>query len=150
MIEMRYFDRANEMINLMKADDEYSACLPKIFRGDIEFASGNIEKAKKIWSDIDINNHKSQYEVGERFNRINEYEKAIQCFENSFAAAKKPRDLSAVYSLAFLYTKLGQYQNAIMAWQRIIDVLATDYSTVDGSTVDWPKNEIEKLKLKMC
>ncbi|MEA4833054.1 MAG: helix-turn-helix domain-containing protein [Oscillospiraceae bacterium] len=149
MIEMRYFDRAEEIINLMKTDDEYSACLPDIFRGDIAFAEGNLNKAVTIWSGIDSTNHKAQYEIGERFNRINEYEKAIVCFDNSFKAVKAPRDLSAVYSLAFLYAKLGQYQKAIDSWQCILDVLRSDYNTIEGETVEWPKQEIEKLKAKL-
>ena len=130
----------------MKADDEYSTCLPEIYKGDIECARGNIDQAKEIWNKIDKKNHKAQYELGERFNRVNDYEKVIECFNNSFATAKVPRDLSALYSLAFLYTKLKEYRKAIDMWQLIIDVLASDWNTTDGETVAWPKAEIEKLK----
>lgn len=121
-IDMRYFERAIEMLDKLK-DIEKSSVLD-IFRGDIEFARGNIEAAKFIWNSIDKADQSNQYEVGERFNRMCEYDKAIECFENSFAAATIPRILSSTYSLAFLYTKLGKYQNAIDMWQRILDVQA--------------------------
>jgi hypothetical protein len=54
-----------------------------------------------------------------------------------------------MYSLAFLYTKLKQHQKAIDIWQLILDVLASDWNTTDGETVNWPKSEIEKLKAMM-
>lgn len=149
MIEMRYFDKAEEMIGFLKPSDDYSACSPEIFRGDIEFAKGNIEKAKMIWSNVSTENHKGQYEVGERFNKICDYEKAIECYENSFRTAKIPRDISALYSLAFLYDKLGSYKSAIDKWEKIIDVLASDYNITEGETIDWPKREIAKLKLQL-
>lgn len=146
MIEMHYFEKASEYITNMQCNDEYSLCLPKVFKGDIEYAKGNSEKAYFIWDSIDEENHKGQYEAGERFNRANEYEKAIKCYKNSFACSKTPRDLSAMYSLAFLYKKLGQYQNAINAWQTIIDVLASDHSITNGKIVEWALREIQQLK----
>lgn len=146
MIELRHFSKAENLIALMKSDSDYSTGLPEIFRGDIAFAQGNTQEAIRIWKNVDTNNHKAQYEAGERFNRINEYEKAITCFKNSFNAAIVPRDLSAVYSLAFLYTKLKMYHDAIDTWQCIIGVLKSDYGTTEGETVEWPLREIEKLK----
>lgn len=123
--------------------------MAKIFEGDIQFAKGGIESAKVRWSSVDKENHKGQYEAGERYNRIGEYNKAIECYENSYTSSIVPRDLSAVYSLAFLYTKLGKYQNAIDMWQRILDVLLSDYGIIEGTQCDWPRQEIQKLKIKM-
>lgn len=148
MIKMRYFDRAEKLIGQMKADDEFAITLPIIFRGDLALAKGEVEEAKRLWTKVNPENHKGQYEVGDRFNWIGEYEEAIVHYNNSFAAAKHPRDLSAVYSLAFLYTKLGRNREAIAAWQTILDVLASDYGTTEGETADWSRREIENLKIK--
>lgn len=49
-------------------------------------------------------------------------------------------------SLAFLYTKLKRYTEAIDAWERIINVLASDFNITEGETIDWPKREIETPK----
>ncbi len=148
MISMRYFDKAEEYIRLMQCDEDKKH-MPQIFLGDIEAAKGNFDNAKQLWLTIPSDSHTGQYEVGERFNRINEYEKAIECFENSFKAATPPRYLDAVYSLAFLYTKLGKYSEAIEAWERIISVLASDYDETESNDIDWAKSEIAKLKKRI-
>lgn len=150
MIAMGHFDRAEEMIGLIRADDGYSACLPAIYRGDIACARGRIEEAVDLWKGVDVKNQKGQYEIGERFGRINQYDRAVACFENAFSAAVKPRDLSSVYSLALLHMKYGHLEKAMDAWRRILDALASDYGVTDGAAADWPKREMEKLRTAMA
>lgn len=144
MIRMRYFEKAEEYINLMQSE-QGKECLRQVYLGDLELARGNLDKAKAIWNTISEKNSMGQYEVGERFNRINEYDRAIECFWNAFQATTPPRYLDAVYSLAFLYTKLGRKAEAVEAWQLIIDTLASDYNEYDSDTVEWAHREIRKL-----
>ncbi len=145
MIRQRYFEKAEKYINLLQLDknEEY---LCQIYLGDLELARGNLDNAKAIWNAVSENDSMGQYEAGERFNRINEYDRAIQCFKNAFQAATPPRYLDAIYSLAFLYTKLGRKNEAIEAWQLIMNTLASDYNEYDGETVEWARNEIHKLQ----
>lgn len=146
MIRMRYFERAEKYISQLQLDssNEY---LRQIYRGDLELARGNIERAKTIWNTVSADDSVGQYEVGERFNRINEYEQAIRCFINAFHAAKPPRYLDAVYSLAFLYTKLERKAEAIEAWRLILDTLESDYHDYDSEDVKWAHREISKLQV---
>ncbi len=145
MIRQRYFEEAEKYIHLMQLEsgEEY---LRQVFLGDLELAKGNVERAKAIWNTISENDSIGQYEIGERFNRIHEYEQAIKCFQNSFRASTPPRFLSPVFSLAFLYTKLGRKAEAIKAWQRIISTRASDYNYYDSETVEWAHREIRKLQ----
>lgn len=147
MIRMRYFERAEGYINRMQLEHgkEY---LRQVYLGDLELARGNLDKAKIIWNAVSEKDSIGQYEVGERFNRINEYERAITCFKNAFDATTSPRYLDAVFSLAFLYTKLGKKAEAIESWQLIINTLASDYHDCDSDTVKWARNEIRKLQEK--
>lgn len=145
LIENKYFDRAIQMIDLMNPTEKFYALMPEVFKGDVEFARGNTEIAVKIWNSIDKTDHKAQYEIGERFNRINDYSSAITAFENSFNAGTPPRDLSALYSLAFLYEKIKQYDNAIKAWEMIIKILISEWKITDGETIDWPKRELARV-----
>lgn len=145
MIRQRYFEKAEECLHLMQLDNG-KECLRQIYLGDLELARGNIENAKTIWNSVSENDSVAQYEAGERFNRINEYDRAIKCFQNAFQATTPPRYLDAVFSLAFLYTKLGRKTEAIEAWQLIIDTLASDFNDYDSETVEWARREICKLQ----
>ena len=145
MTRQRYFEKAEEYIHLMQLENgkEY---LRQVYLGDLELAKGNIDNAKAIWNTVSENDSMGQYEAGERFNRINEYDWAIECFQNAFQTATPPRYLDAVFSLAFLYTKLGRKTEAIEAWQLIINTLASDFNDYDSETVEWAHREIGKLQ----
>lgn len=145
MIDMRYFERAEELIDAapFAAGSEYRKAL---LLGDMEAAKGNRDRAVELWNTIPKDSNIGWYELGERFNRMNEYERAIECFQKSFLASSVPRYLDPVFSLAFLYTKLGRKAEAIEAWERIISVLASDHNDFDSDTVAWANNEIAKLK----
>ena len=143
MIGRRYFDRAESLIAMY--EPHCPTAMPAVFRGDLALAGGNIEKALAIWDSVDAGAHKAQYELGERLVKINENVRAVTAFERSFAAAEVPRDLSAMYSLAFLHERLGNRAEAKAAWQTILDVLASDWNIADGETVDWAKRERDKF-----
>ena len=145
MIRQRYFEDAEKYIHLMQLDsgEEY---LRQVYFGDLELAKGNVDHAKAIWNTVSDSDSMGQYEIGERFNRINEYEQAIKCFQNAFQSAVPPRPLDSVFSLAFLYTKLGRKAEAIEAWLLIINTLASDHHDYDSETVEWAHREIRKLQ----
>lgn len=145
-ISNRYFDRALDAVTGLKKSDNFMA---DIFTGDIELAKGNVELACEIWNNALPKNDKTYYHTGERFNKICKYDEAIYCFEASFSTATYPKHLDSTYSLAFLYDKLGKYDKAIEMWERILNILSSDWNTTEGTQVDWPKNEIKKLKEKM-
>ena len=143
LTERRYFDRAEELIAVYEKN--VPPGLPAVFRGDIAFADGRKNDAYALWDSVDAGDHKAQYELGERFVKTGDDARAVKAFERSFAAAETPRDLSAVYSLAFLHERLGNREQAKTAWQTILDVLASDWNTTDGETVDWAKRERDKF-----
>ncbi len=145
MIRQRYFEKAEAYIDRMRLDSgrEY---LRKVFLGDLALAKGKAEEAKAIWNTVSGDDSMGQYEIGERFNRIHDYERAIRCFQNAFQTTTPPRPLDAVFSLAFLYTKLGRKAEAVEAWRLIIDTLASDHHDHDSETVEWAHREIRKLQ----
>lgn len=146
MISQQYFDRAEEIIHLMKPSAEQKF-MKDILMGDVQVKRGNTESAKEIWATVSKEDWRAQYEVGERLNRLNEYEDAIVCFNRAFELQKAPkRALDMVYSLAFLYKKLGRYIEAIKSWECILQVLAEDYGLIEGNDVEWAKSEIKQLK----
>ena len=55
-----------------------------------------------------------------------------------------------VYSLAFLYKKLGRYAEAKKAWELIAETLVTEYGmTEENNDVRWPRREIAQLEALM-
>ncbi len=142
MIAAHLSDRAEHLIE--QYETSLPAAMPAIFRGDLALTKGNLRQAVEWWDSVDREDHKGQYEIGERFLRIGDDARAEAAFERSFAAATHPRDLSAVYSLAFLYDRLGKREKSAKMWQLILDVLKSDWNTVDGEAVEWAKRERDK------
>jgi len=143
MTERRYFDRAETLIAAYEKNGH--TAMAAVFRGDIALASGDAEEAVRLWESADERDHKAQYELGERFVKTGDDTRAVTAFKRSFAAAEIPRDLSAMYSLAFLHERLGNRAEAKAAWQTILDVLASDWDTTDGEAVEWAKRERDKF-----
>ena len=146
MTDKKYFDRAEELLNAVRFEGE-NRYMKEVLLGDIALARGEEEKAREIWSSIPGDDWLGQQEAGERFNRINEYEKAIECFKNAYdAQTEEPRKLDMIYSLAFLYKKLGRCAEAKEAWELIADTLISGYGmTEEDNDVKWPRREIARL-----
>ena len=149
MISKKYFDRAEELLTAVKLAGENKS-MKEVVLGDIALAKGDEAKAKEIWGAIPKTDWLGQYETGERFNRLNEYEKAIECFNNAYEAQTAPRKMDMMYSLAFLYKKLGRFAEAKKEWELIIEGLMTDYGIAeDDNDITWAKDEIAQLEKLM-
>ena len=146
MISKKYFDRAQELLEVAAFEGE-QAHLREIFLGDVALAKGNEAAARGFWSSVPKADWLAQYEVGERLNRLGDYEAAIVSFENAFAAQEPPRKLDMVYSLAFLYKKLGRFAKAKEAWEEIARALQEDYGfPADHNDIKWTQREIAQLE----
>lgn len=143
MMDLRYYDQAEKQIDGME-----SHTMQAIFRGEMALARGEKEAARELWLSIPADDHKGQYEAGERLSAIGAYEDAIRCYRNSFEAAKPPRDLSALYALAFLYGRLGRSGEAAQAWELVLQVLANDHGITDGQIVEWASRELAAQRKK--
>lgn len=146
MISKKYFKRAEELLDMVQFEGE-NKYMREVLLGDIVLAKGNVETAKDIWLTIPKENWLGQYEVGERFNRLNEYEQAIKCFNNAYEAQTAPHKMDMMYSLAFLYKKLGRFAEAKKEWELIIETLISEYDIVeDNNDILWAKREIAQLE----
>ena len=150
MISKKYFDRAEELLNAVQFEGE-NRYMKEVLLGDIVLARGEEQQAKEIWNSIPKADWWGQCEAGERFNRLNEYEKAIECFNNAYnAQSSAHHKLDMVYSLAFLYKKLGRYAEAKKAWELIAETLIKEYGmTEEDNDVQWPRREIAQLDTLM-
>ena len=146
MISKKYFDRAEELLTAVQFKGEHKY-MREVFLGDIALAKGDEAKAKEIWNLIPKTDWLGQYEAGERFNRLNEYDRAIECFNNAYEVQTSPRKMDMMYSLAFLYKKLGRFAEAKKEWELIIEGLVSDYNAVEeDNDITWAKDEIAQLE----
>ena len=146
MVSKKYFDRAEELLGAVKFTGE-NKYMKEVFSGDIALAKGDEAKAKEIWNSVPKNDWLGQYEAGERFNRLNEYERAIECFNNAYDAQSAPRKMDMMYSLAFLYKKLGRFGEAKKEWELIAKTLIFDYGMdEEDNDITWAKDEIGQLE----
>lgn len=146
MISKKYFDRAEELLGAVKFTGE-NKHMKEVFLGDISLAKGEEAMAKEIWSTIPKTDWIGQYETGERFNRLNDYERAIECFNQAYDAQTAPRKMDMMYSLAFLYKKLGRFAEAKKEWELIAETLMSDYGMSDeDNDIIWAKDEITQLE----
>lgn len=146
MISKKYFERAEELLASVQFEGENKS-MREIFLGDIALAKGDEQAAKEIWNTIPKEDWLGQYEAGERFNRLNEYEKAIECFNNAYEAQTAPHKMDMMYSLAFLYKKLGRFADAKKEWELIIEGLISEYGVAEeDNDIAWAKSEIAQLE----
>lgn len=146
MISKKYFERAEELLLAIKFAGE-NKYMKEVFLGDIALAKGDATKAKEIWNSVPKKDWLGQYEVGERFNRLNEYERAIECFNNAYEAQEPPKAMDMMYSLAFLYKKLGRFAEAKKEWELIAETLVSDYGMdEEDNDIAWARDEIAQLK----
>jgi len=143
-IKYAKYDNATNLMNSSKKRDIFD-----VYQGDIEFAFGNKELAKNIWTSAALTNHDDShllFEIAERCNKINETEIALKLYQQSYEVAPSPKEMDPLYSQAFLYTSIGMKEKAIQMWENIIKALVDDYGIKDGECVDWAKREIQNLK----
>lgn len=76
------------------------------------------------------------------------YEDAISCFEKSFNLQEKPRFTDSLEAIAHIYEIKNDYQKAILSYQRIIELLKTDWNITFGATVNKYLQKIDELKIK--
>ena len=146
MISKKYFDRAEKLLKKACFDGE-RRYMREVLLGDIALAQGDMASAKDLWNSIPKDDWLGQYEAGERFNRLNEYDKAVECFKHSYKAQKAPHKLDMIYSLAFLYNKLGRYREAKKEWELIFRNLMSEYGLPeDHNDIQWARREISRLE----
>ena len=120
-----------------------------ILTGDIDLARGKTASAKSKWLKIAEEYMESPgvlFEIAERFEKIREYDSAIKLYQKAHDCSAVPKILDPIYSLAFLYERIGKPNDAVRMWEQIIECLKRDYGITSGESVDWPKREIQRLK----
>ncbi|MBQ8333234.1 MAG: helix-turn-helix domain-containing protein [Clostridia bacterium] len=143
-IHERQFDKARELIAKSEPRPFYRLCL-----GDMKLAAGSEEGARNIWLNTAqefASDAWTLLQCGERMEKIGEYDTAVRLYEESYEKSRAPKQMDALYALAFLYEKMNRPDDAAGMWEKIIRSLDTDYGITSGECVDWAQREFARLK----
>lgn len=77
------------------------------------------------------------------------YDEAISCYEKSFELQAQPRYTDSLEAIAHIYEIKCEYQKSISTYQRIIELLKTDWNVTFGATINKYLQKIDELTGKM-
>jgi len=123
-----------------------------LYRSRIELAKGNKEQAMSILADME-----KQFSdtwimylgLGDIMIEIGEYEQAKYYYRKYIENQTPPRYTDSLTSIAQLCEILGDYEGAICAIKEEISLLASDWNTITGETVDQHYRNISRLEAKL-
>lgn len=145
LTDKRYQDASLYIDKLKDVRKDY---LIDVYQGDVEYAKGNIDKAFSFWNKA-VDEYPSTWQAlccrADRLRNMGESEKAIADYEKCMEVQGSPRMTDPLLSLAQLYETQKEYQKAINARERQLDVLEEDFAITSGEAVDFPRREIQRL-----
>ncbi|MBQ8231878.1 MAG: helix-turn-helix domain-containing protein [Lachnospiraceae bacterium] len=119
------------------------------YSGDVAYGKGDVEEAKRLWNQ-GVEQYSGRWQAycdrADRMKKLGYIEEAIADYEKCMQIQSKPRLTDGLYSLAQVHEQIGDYEAAIRDNERIIQILAEDYDTHSGESVDFRRREIERLR----
>ncbi len=123
-----------------------------LYRGYIAKASGDHAGAMEIWEqmcrDYPDDWH-VQLSMGDILARMGRYEEAKAYYRRGLEQQKPPRYTDGLCSTAIVCELQGDFAGAIAALEEEIALLASEWNTVSGETVEERRREILRLRGKM-
>lgn len=110
---------------------------------------GATELSKAYWLEMIskyANNSFAWFTYADDLVKHAKYEEAIAAFEKSLELAEKPRMTDALDSIAQIQILLGNKQEAIHAYQRMLQIMKEEWQLTEGETVEGYLQNIEQLK----
>lgn len=143
-------DEAEEYCQIIeKMDHTFRA---PYYRGMLTLLRGDQKEALKIFNHMEkafSDDWLMYLSLGDAMVRVGNYDLAKVYYRKYNDNQKSPRYTDALTSIAQLCEIQGDYAGAIAAAEEEIAVLASDWDTTSGETVDQHLRKIEKLKRKL-
>lgn len=123
-----------------------------LYRSRILYAQGLQEEALEILQEMEGRFSDSwimYLGIGDSMVRMGQYEKAKEYYRKYLQYQKPPRYTDSLTSIAQLCEIQGDYAGAVAAVKEEIELLASDWDTTTGETVDQHLRTISRLEAKM-
>lgn len=147
LIESNRYKEAEDIIEIMEKN--ISTLKPIFYKGYLYWVKNNREQAEMCWKEMLAkysNDWRGYALLGDCMANYCEYEKAIKYYEKSLELQEIPRYTDSQMSIAMIYELIGEKSKAIKAWEKVIEILKTDYSITEGKHVDFAEEEIKRLQ----
>lgn len=122
------------------------------YRGLIAWAAGEREEAMAIWEQMCRDwpeDWMVWWSMGDVMARMGQYAKAEEYYRRSFELKSPPRYVDCLDSISQVRELAGDIPGAIAALEEEITLLADEWDTTMGETVDQVRREIDRLKKKL-
>ena len=132
-----------------KLDDSYR--IP-MYRGLIEWFSGNRAEAFDIWAKMEEDHPGNWYvyqNIGDFLVRSERYAEAIPYYRKALDAMGPPRWCDPIESIAQVYELMGDLPAAIDAWREELSMFDSDWGFTTGETADVVHRRIARLEAKL-
>lgn len=151
LIDDQRFDEAEDYCGrLAQINSTYRVPL---YRGLIAWYAGRRQEAEAAWEQMcrDFPDEWGVWlQMGDMMARAGQWEKAKGYYRKGFALQKPPRLVDGLESIALICERTGDIPGAVAALEEEIALLAADWNTTAGETVDAVRREIARLKEKQA
>lgn len=123
-----------------------------LYRGLICWYEGDREKAMQIWEQMQRDFPEDWmvwFSMGDVMARASRWQDAIAYYRKALETQKPPRYTDGTTSIAQVCEIIGDIPGAIAAHEEEIRILAEEWDTTTGETVDQHRREIARLKVKL-
>lgn len=123
-----------------------------LYRGLIAWAAGERREAMALWEQMCLDWPEDWlvwYSMGDAMARTGQYGRAEEYYRKCFEIQPTPRYADALESIAQVRELAGDAPGAIATLEEEITLLANEWSTTTGETVDKVRREMERLKKKL-
>ena len=156
LIADRRTKEAREYLEILKTIPAHREFLIPVYEANIALAEFDEKKADEIMLcalERFENDGAFVFEYAQYFARKGDFEKAIELFEKSWVLEenKKPRYTDDLYSIALIYQILGEKENAIATYDRILACLRDEwgYSNDDKPYIETEKDKEKLMQIKI-
>lgn len=144
-------DEAEKVLKKLTTMEKFNPILGSVYKAHIALTRYDEKTADEIIEKM-LADHPSDdaalFEAAQYYAKKGAYEKAIPLYEKAFEADKS-KLIDPLLALADIYTILGEKQNVVKTYDRIIDVLRKDWGMTEEITLKEIMDKKAQLLAKM-
>ena len=123
------------------------------YLGRVLLQEGHIDDALAQWETM-CKNYPDTWEVyvmrASELAKLGYYDEAIADYEKTMMLMPHPQFVDPAEAIAQICKIRGDYETAIACYEKVIDLMRTDWSEMQGEAIDAPQRDIARLREKLA